>query len=373
MNYLLPKLIEKLWLQCNLFSGSMLRFVIVFPSAVLLFFTACSDSADHILTGQNKSRENLISAAPKALEKIIDAMPEDAILTIPTYDGGNQVVHPDIAFFPKKDFGYQFLMVITPYPYSKDAFENPCLYAGNDGVTFVEPFDDINPLVNAPAYGFNDDPDIYYDSITGELKIYYLETMVPDSQNLICLSSDDSRNWQKNTAIHYDLSNGDDFVLSPAIIRVNDNYRIYYVSKARNRIRYMESRDGINWNKDEWTEVETGLPDTLRPWHLNVFGDNNSYFIIWNGYAGHRENLHIPYKNHIFLAKSKDLETWKFSDVPILKSSQDFHNSRKLYRSHALACGNTLAVWYSFSTTDGRWRLGFKKFALDSLLSGIGL
>lgn len=42
-----------------------------------------------------------------------------------TYDGSDQAVHPDIIYFAGK-----YWLVVTPYPYGMEEYENPSLYCG---------------------------------------------------------------------------------------------------------------------------------------------------------------------------------------------------------------------------------------------------
>ena len=48
----------------------------------------------------------------------------DRIINIFTYDGSNQVVHPDVDILPDG----RAILVCTPYPYNTEVYENPCLY-----------------------------------------------------------------------------------------------------------------------------------------------------------------------------------------------------------------------------------------------------
>src|SRR5256885_11351623 len=55
-------------------------------------------------------------------------------LVIPTYDGSNQATHPDV-LLERDDSGAPHLtMAMTPYPYSDEHFENPCLLVSGDGM-----------------------------------------------------------------------------------------------------------------------------------------------------------------------------------------------------------------------------------------------
>ena len=70
--------------------------------------------------------------------------------TTPTYDGSGQVVHPGIVYFPGGWNGYQYWLVVTPYPGGNAAFENPSILVSQDGVTWIQPPGITNPIAGPP-------------------------------------------------------------------------------------------------------------------------------------------------------------------------------------------------------------------------------
>src|SRR5437870_3946183 len=87
-------------------------------------------------------------------------------LAIDTPDGSGQLVHPDVLLD-----GDRILLAVTPYPYSNDRLENPCLYTG-DGTSFE--IVGNAPIVPPPPKDHNDDPDLRRDPNTGEYELLYL-------------------------------------------------------------------------------------------------------------------------------------------------------------------------------------------------------
>ena len=59
-----------------------------------------------------------------------DAVPFDQIIPLDfaTYDGSNQVVHPDFVATPDNLFTRPFHLAITPYPFGNPAYENPSFF-----------------------------------------------------------------------------------------------------------------------------------------------------------------------------------------------------------------------------------------------------
>jgi hypothetical protein len=80
------------------------------------------------------------------LEKILKKIPDNTHVYIPTYDGSNQVVHPDVLFINDT-----FRLAITPYPLGNNQYENPSVYESSDGFHFTELKSGINPLVTSPT------------------------------------------------------------------------------------------------------------------------------------------------------------------------------------------------------------------------------
>ena len=110
-------------------------------------------------------------------------------LSVPTYDGSRQVVHPDVLLERDPDGATRMIMAITPYPYSKNRFENPSIVTSRDGMTFEPLGDGLAPLVPPPPIDHNDDPDLRRDPATGDYELLYLETMRPKRQTLVALRS----------------------------------------------------------------------------------------------------------------------------------------------------------------------------------------
>src|SRR4051812_24550095 len=72
-------------------------------------------------------------------------LPDESLLSIPTYDGSGQGVHPDILYLDPPLNGKRFMMAFTPYPYYNARLENPSVLLSNNGVDFAEPVPGENP------------------------------------------------------------------------------------------------------------------------------------------------------------------------------------------------------------------------------------
>jgi hypothetical protein len=267
-------------------------------------------------------------------------------LTIPTYDGSGQAVHPDLLREPDR-----LLMAITPYPYSDDRFENPSLIVSTDGTQFSELSDGLNPLVEAPAIDHNDDPDLHVDPATGEYEILYLETLRPDTQHLISLRSRDLVTWTRTTAIDWNLAAGASFVVSPAVLVHGGTTSLFDVVLVDDgsRIERNDSVDGKTWNGAQGFPVvlETG---GMVPWHMDVFAHPNGYGMLINGYFHdiNAEGNDLGFNNQdLWLATSSDLIHWSLRSEPLLKHDDPDLDLSTVYRSTGFVAGDRLVIWYS--------------------------
>ena len=267
-------------------------------------------------------------------------------LSIPTYDGSGQAVHPDLLREPDR-----LLMAITPYPYSDDLFENPSLIVTTDGARFSELADGLNPLVEAPPIDHNDDPDLHVDPVTGEYEILYLETLRPDAQHLISLRSRDLATWTRTMAIDWNLAQGAPFVVSPAVIVHGGKTTMFDVRLTGDgsMIDRYESPDGRTWDQATATPIalDTG---GMVPWHVDAFTCPTGYALLINGYF-HDINANGDddgFNNqNLYLATSPDLVQWTLRTDPLLAHDDPDLDLSNVYRSTGLVAGDRLVIWYS--------------------------
>lgn len=296
------------------------------------------------------------------VDPVLNQIPNQFILNIPTYEGSNQAVHPDILFFENRIEDNAFILVMTPYPFGNARHENPSILVSEDGVHFTESRAGLNPLAGPPRYGYNDDPDIMFNQKEKIYYLYYLQTMQPDSQNVMLLTSEDAVHWDRRRVIHYDLSKHDDFIVSPSLVFLENKYHMFYVnlSVQGHPIQFFTSSNGIDWDKGDIHSVFYNLPEDLIPWHVDVIKSDAGYLMLCCG----------PYPDtDLYIAHSDDLIHWVFCTDPILSRSDNFFaKCRRIYRSTGIAQGDLLIVWFSFLRYDGRWGIGLKKYDLSQLI-----
>jgi len=264
-----------------------------------------------------------------------------ARLKIPTYDGSDQATHPDVVRRP--DTG-ELVMAMTPYPFSEERLENPSIVVSPDGMSFSEPPSLKNPLVPAPPFDHNNDPDIRFDAAAHEYELVYLETEAPVQQTVVSLRSADLVTWRRTDLIRYDLSHGEDFIVSPAVVFDGKTTHMFYVNLSTKsfsqRLEVMTSDDGRTWSKSTKRSLAIDLHG-VTPWHLDLVTGPTGYALLISGYLDQfqRQNLYI--------ATSPDLETWTFEPTPLLSYDDASLGVASLYRATGLVSGDALVVWYS--------------------------
>lgn len=296
-------------------------------------------------------------------------LPSEKILSFSDENCKHQLVHPDILFFENRDFGKQFFLTATPFPKGHDFYENPIFLASDNGVDFCEIEEGMNPLVEAPFGGYNNDPDLSFDKESGEFRIYYQETDISDSQNVVLLRSKDGFEWKRQNLFHLNLASSEEmlFSLSPTLVKKDNTFYLFIVNpRENNSIQFLKSEDGLNWEKNARTTIQINRPEKFDFWHIEILENDSTFYLLATGYFG-RENFT---NQDLYIGRSKDLLNWELVEEPILEDSKDFYSSDYIYRSSGIVSGDSLAVWFSYRTKEkakyfGKaWRIGLKKFSL---------
>jgi hypothetical protein len=311
----------------------------------VLVVSACSDPPErpHWSIGVAKFDATLLGlASAHSPDPFVDAI-QPGRLVIPTYDGSGQATHPDVLLERDASGAPQLTLVMTPYPFQEQEFENPSLLVSDDGMGFRAPPSVASPLVPPPPYDHNDDPDIRRDPRTGDYEILYLETMRPDRQTLVALRSSDKQTWTRRDAIVYDLMHGAPFIVSPAAIDDGGQTRIFYVDTTDRTLRTMTSADGMTWDPQSATRVQIDL-GPVTPWHVDVLRGDGAFGLLISGYV---EDFK---QQDLYLATSPDLVTWTVRPQPLLDHRDPALGVESLYRSTGVVENGTLVVWHPMKT-----------------------
>lgn len=307
-------------------------------------------------------------------------------LAIPTYEGSGQVVHPSVIDFLNEHgreewSGYRYWMVLTPYPYSQDRFENPSLYASHDGFTWVVPGSVTNPLITASDTGdkgFLFDPDMIYNPDSDQLWIYYRYADADRLKMLIIRINPDLTVTEPVTIMEQSpWSQKDNRTRSFCIYRESsDRWHMWGgggQEKAPYDTWYFFSTDGLHWNDPLRVTGEDGSDPFqslgLSNWHMSGKPNARERRVEFLVYA----TVNSPVQKHLFSRKnpvvyaecSIDSPTQFRTPLasPVLLPAGSGWDSGRLYRcSFQIIDDKTAyryAVWYSAQGPDGQWHIGY--------------
>jgi hypothetical protein len=277
-------------------------------------------------------------------------------LNTPTYEVSGQATHPDIYYNASGWNGYKYWMGMTPYPGGNAQFENPSVLASNDGISWVVPGGLVNPIDLTPSAGSNSDAEIIFNEILNRLEVYYVESGAGISY-FKRRTSTDGIHWSNEQ----DIFNVPDYqIMSPAIIRTNGVYQMWYddassCSAPATYVRYRTSTDGLNWS---------GLQNVIiaqsgqNIWHIevNYMPAMNEYWMIYAAYpAGSTCG-----NTELYFAKSTDKINWITYSNKILGKSTSW-DSGQIYRATFLydEITDIVRVWYSARNNANIWHIGY--------------
>lgn len=213
-------------------------------------------------------------------------------LTLTTYDGSGETIHPSVVAIPAGWNGYKYWMANTPLPQSQGSpsdYENPSIWASNDGVTWDVPVGLTNPIVAKPAGGYNSDTDIFYN--TADNKLYVIWKDSTGGNVIKIISSSDGITWGN---IHTVLTRAADETecLSPSLIKIGSKYYIYYgyyltdpSDLAHTGIRrvFCNTIDGTYGTREEIIAPPNA---GYHWWHFDISYINGLYWICASQSAG---------------------------------------------------------------------------------------
>jgi len=274
-------------------------------------------------------------------------------------------------------------MVLTPYPYGQDQYENPSLYASHDGYTWIVPGSISNPLATAAETGdkgFLFDPDVIYNPDTDQLWIYYRFANTAMLKMLLIRINPDLTMTRPVPCMEQSpWSQKDNRARSFCIYReCSDRWHMWGgggKEKPPYDTWYFFSNDGIQWrepqrvvNKDRTDPFQSiGLSN----WHMSGKPNNKERRVEFLVYT----TVNSPVRKHLFSHKnpivyaecgfdSPTLFTTPLAS-PVLLPSENGWDSGRLYRcSFQIIDDRTAylyAVWYSAQGSDGQWHIGHTK------------
>ncbi|WP_281659133.1 sialidase family protein [Halobacillus sp. Cin3] len=271
------------------------------------------------------------------------------LLDTPTYDGSGEVVHPDIEYI-HEGFGsekWRYWQAMTPLTGRSDQTENPSILASHDGAVWVEPGQNVNPIIPVPTTGsgdHNSDPCLVYHN--GELIMYYRETRKsasPREQRIYHIKTADGVHWSNPVEVLIDGSGNPEGLMSPSVVRLNNQFVMFYVSgKESNSLRRRTSADGLSWSSPQ-TCSTGGMPPGRVYWHIQVTPNVDRLDMIFASYpvSGSTGWLHYGYS-------TDDGFTWQTGE-PFVDQLYD-NETQRFYRASMRPTydnPNIYEIWYS--------------------------
>ena len=191
------------------------------------------------------------------------------------------VVHPSVIRFMAPWHGYEWWMVITPYPGGDASYENPSLMVSHNGCDWIEHPGVVNPLAPYPLLSTSQgDNHLSYDPEEDRLIVVYLRKSTTAMETRM-IQSDDGATWTAPVVIstHATVAKG-----SPNLVRFINaggvvKWRLYYHRMGTDGGVYRSYREALlpfgvagSWDAAaEVTTVSTGLPAGRSLWDFQMY------------------------------------------------------------------------------------------------------
>lgn len=265
-------------------------------------------------------------------------------LSLKNYLSNTQNVHPKVLYFENGFGGHKYWMAYTPYPYSDDVNENPCVAYSDDGYAWKNISG--NPLDVPADNGYNSDTHLVYRDDTGVLELWY-RYFNRDTENKIIYrrTTTDGVTWTQKEVIKTFSASED--CASPAIIWDGTNYLIWGVSAGTTIDFYTVSPADMS----SWTFVRTinltYYDNNIRvyPWHIDVIKDGDTYILL----AMTRNTRQVSDGIwSLFIATSIDNIDYG-TPVKVVSGADGW--DKYMYRSSIVKVGAKYRIYYSACNT----------------------
>jgi hypothetical protein len=324
----------------------MLRIPTAGALLVSLALLACHVASDELTDPLVPEAPQIDDPGPGTADDIV----EPSSLAVITYDGSGEMVHPDALVFPHQWRGNRYWYAATPYPFGDPAFENPSGYMGNDAEDWLPLPGVANPLARPADGAYLSDPDISFDPVRDELRLYYRQT-TNDADGIYLKTSHTGSDWGAPTLVVQDDKYA---VISPAIVREQDgSWRMWAVNASHGGCRarvsslaltQRRSRDGVKWGATE--AVNLAIPKWV-PWHWDVqyIKSRSEYWALVAAFPDGTDCSH----SSVYFARSVNGTSWSVSPTPLLGPGVLEPLRDLVYRStfRYFSSSDVVTVWFS--------------------------
>jgi hypothetical protein len=288
------------------------------------------------------------------------------------YGYTNQVVHPDVLYFPLgwgnvAGAKYRYWLGVTGYQGGDAHYEQPCILVSNslNDDIWREPAGNAygtNPIADRPAGSYLSDIDLVYNDDTDEIWAYFREH--GGGSDIIHLhKTSDGVIWQEvSSSVLVDAPN---MLLSPAVVKEGEDWWMWVIEKndqqdpVNHMMRY-HSTDGIAFSFDHdcghafktGKQSVTGQP--MEPWHIDVVSYGGEHW----GLLVECENGSGGRYSRLAFIRSTDGKTWQGYDDYVLDTGTGWDNSY-IYRSTMIVEDGLMRVLYNAMSSGYTWYAGY--------------
>ena len=216
-------------------------------------------------------------------------------LSINTPDGSNQCVHTDII----KICDSKYMMVITPYPFGWDVFENPVFYISSDLINWSYLSGPIDFPIQGEKHHFSDATIIM---IEDKYYCYYRECdydAIPNKTNIYMTTSNDGVSWDKRKKI-FSENMSDCDIISPDINYDMNGFHCWFCLKSNDKIKLNYTADMGLTKKSFVEHIVEGIPENRILWHMSQvsYKDEGELFLftIADEIGGANSELYLAYR-----------------------------------------------------------------------------
>jgi hypothetical protein len=307
----------------------------------------------------------------------VNAVPEVIplhALSLTTYDGSGQAVHPDVALPPFAGGGGDARLMITPYPWGNANMENPSLFVGNGRDAWTPPAGLENPVVR-PENGYLSDPDMLWVEDQREFRLYYRH--VHTENTVLLLRSADGVRWDAPRVV---VTAPNHRAVSPTVVQRSPNEWLMWTvnsgpggcTASSTTMELRRSSDGITWSAP--SAVSISHPSVF-PWHIDVqwIPRLREYWAMYNGKVSGSCTT-----DALYLATSPDGVTWKTYPSPVVRRGAIPELEDIVYRASFAydAERDLVSIFHSgarYATRGGyEWRAAFERRRRADLFESVG-
>lgn len=269
-------------------------------------------------------------------------------LTLETFDGSGEAVHPDPVETPAGWGSAQTYLVATPYPGGNATYENPSYYEGFSPADWHPPEGGVNPVATPGSGAYLSDPDQVYNPETNQIWLYYRRVTV--NNEIWLIRSGDGVHWDAPVKV---LSVPNHQAVSPTVVRrASGDWMMWSVnsgaegcSASGTLVELRRSTDGMHWSAPD-TVIMPKAADRESPWHMDVtwVPERKEFWAVFNAKGPGMCTTKV-----LRLARSTNGVVWTAFPAPLLESGVIPDFADVVYRASLLynAASDRVTLWYS--------------------------